>query len=281
MVITAFKESIKTSEIKNIEYSISIPFVKCLKLTGKDTISFINNIASFYTKKLENGCYEHGLFLNKLGKILTDAYLYKLDSNTLYLVILDYKLDTFIQYLNNHILINDVKIEEVQNFKYIVVPHLPEPSRNDNAPSIHIQNNTIIGRGYYVTPNDMFFIGEPNIEYKEVNIEKEDAIKVINLLRLRNKIPYIGVDFDEKILANEVMEWINIDISKGCFIGQEYVSRIKFRGRVRKKLVYFSAKASIVEKVDKEILNITSSYYDDDTDELYGFGYLALQTKLN
>lgn len=278
-IISTFKNPIRITEIKNIDGSIYLPFIKCLKVTGKDAMSFINNIASFYIKKLKDGYCEHGLFLNKLGKIIMDAYLYKLDLNTLYLVVLDYNLEKFVKYVNNLILTNNVKIEEVQNFKYIVVPHIPKLDSNDKNPDIQVQENTIIGKGYYVTSNDIFFIGEPNIKYDNIDIGKEDDIKAINLIRLKNKIPYNGVDFGEDILANEIMEWIDIDVSKGCFIGQEYVSRIKFRGKVHKKLVYFSTKASTTEKISKEILNITSSYYDNETDEICGFGYLNLQAK--
>jgi folate-binding protein YgfZ len=134
----------------------------------------------------------------------------------------------------------------------------------------------VIGRGYFVGVNDIFYVGDIASKMKE----ECNAIELewLNSARIANKIPYFTVDFDENILANEVMDWIRVDISKGCFIGQEYVSRILFKGRLRKKLIFFSASYKLFEQFDsfKQFMDLTSGVHCPDTQEVFGFAYLNL-----
>ncbi len=278
-----FKRCVKTNRI-NIKDNILVPFIKCLKITGKDSLSFINNMSTFYIHKLKNNSSERGLFLNRFGKILTDGYLYKFDDTTLYLLVFEYKMEELFKFLTDHILINDVKVERVEDFRYIALHTNVNDydTLQDNETDgilqkdIIVKNNVIFGRGFYVSENDSFFIGNIDIiSQRNLDID-EETVDYINYIRLKNKIPYVGIDFNNDIFANEIAEWIPIDIGKGCFLGQEYVTRVKFKGKLHKKLVYFSGEKHLIENYTANILRICSSYYDDMKEEICGFGYLNL-----
>jgi folate-binding protein YgfZ len=57
-----------------------------------------------------------------------------------------------------------------------------------------------------------------------------------NILRVEAGIPRYGVDFGEDNLLLEVGIDHAVSFSKGCYLGQEVVERIRSRGHVNKKL---------------------------------------------
>jgi folate-binding protein YgfZ len=68
----------------------------------------------------------------------------------------------------------------------------------------------------------------------------------LSALRLEAGIPWFGYDFDETTLAHEAgLENSHISYSKGCYLGQEIVERVRSRGRVNRHLalVEFSGDA--------------------------------------
>ena len=56
------------------------------------------------------------------------------------------------------------------------------------------------------------------------------------ILRIETGIPRFGVDVDSNTVVNETNYDHSISFTKGCYIGQEIVVRIKHRGHVAKKL---------------------------------------------
>jgi folate-binding protein YgfZ len=57
-----------------------------------------------------------------------------------------------------------------------------------------------------------------------------------NILRVEAGIPRYGVDFNEENLLLEVGLENSYSYTKGCYLGQEVVERIRSRGHVNKKL---------------------------------------------
>ena len=87
-----------------------------------------------------------------------------------------------------------------------------------------------------------------------------------NILRIEAGIPRYGVDFSEDNLLLEVALDDAVSFTKGCYLGQEVVERIRSRGHVNKKLCGLlldgSTPASPGDKLSaggKEIGKITSS----------------------
>ena len=65
-------------------------------------------------------------------------------------------------------------------------------------------------------------------------VEVSDETREI--LRVETGIPLYGVDVDSNTVVNESSYDYSISFTKGCYIGQEIVIRIKHRGHVAKKL---------------------------------------------
>lgn len=60
--------------------------------------------------------------------------------------------------------------------------------------------------------------------------------EIYNILRIESGIPQFGVDMDETTIVPELGIEGLISYNKGCYIGQEIIARIYFRGHVAKQL---------------------------------------------
>src|SRR5439155_13716951 len=89
-----------------------------------------------------------------------------------------------------------------------------------------------------------------------------------NILRIEAGIPRYGVDFTEDNLLLEVGFDHAVSFTKGCYLGQEVVERIRSRGHVNKKLVGLTLEGQepasprdVIVFADKPVGTITSSVH--------------------
>lgn len=61
--------------------------------------------------------------------------------------------------------------------------------------------------------------------------------EVLEILRIEAGIPRFGIDMDQTNVVTETSLDDHISFTKGCYVGQEILIRIKHRGHVAKKLV--------------------------------------------
>ena len=88
------------------------------------------------------------------------------------------------------------------------------------------------GTDYFVHAEDApDFVGE--LKYMEAAEISDD---VFDVLRIERGIPVFGIDMDETTIVPEVGLDGLVSYNKGCYIGQEIIARIHFRGHVAKKL---------------------------------------------
>ena len=70
--------------------------------------------------------------------------------------------------------------------------------------------------------------------------ENENAVEISDdlyeVLRIENGTPLYGVDADETTIVPELGIDGLINYNKGCYIGQEIIARIHFRGHIAKRL---------------------------------------------
>ncbi|HUI84771.1 MAG TPA: glycine cleavage T C-terminal barrel domain-containing protein [Candidatus Binatia bacterium] len=88
-----------------------------------------------------------------------------------------------------------------------------------------------------------------------------DALEMYRILR---GVPRYGVDLRERDLPQETGQQHALNFSKGCYVGQEIVERIRTRGNVHRALVGFEIDGgpppgAKVRASDKDVGEITSS----------------------
>jgi len=63
------------------------------------------------------------------------------------------------------------------------------------------------------------------------------GMKALDAVRIEAGIPLWGLDYDESYLPQEVGPDEALNFTKGCYLGQEVVARIHYRGGVNRRLV--------------------------------------------
>lgn len=90
--------------------------------------------------------------------------------------------------------------------------------------------------------------------------------EAFEILRIEAAVPRYGVDMDESNVVTETNLDDAVSYTKGCYIGQEIIARIKYRGHVARKLsglifetVVSVDSGSVIKSIDdKEIGRVTS-----------------------
>jgi len=103
----------------------------------------------------------------------------------------------------------------------------------------------------------------------------------LEILRIEAGLPRYGVDVDETNVVTEALDDA-VSYTKGCYIGQEIIARIKYRGHVAKKLsgLQFQHAANVAVGAvvrsadDKEIGKITSAVYSPQLGQTIALCYL-------
>ena len=69
----------------------------------------------------------------------------------------------------------------------------------------------------------------------------------LNLFRISRGIPQFGVDIRERDLPQETGQTRALNFTKGCYLGQEIVERIRSRGAVHRQFTAFAVEGTLPE----------------------------------
>ena len=111
---------------------------------------------------------------------------------------------------------------------------------------------------------------------------KPVGVEALEMFRIAAGIPRYGIDIRERDLPQETGQMQALNFSKGCYIGQEIVERIRSRGSVHRTLVGFTVDGPVpapgtkVQAGGKDAGEITSALAvpTDNGDRVLALGYL-------
>lgn len=106
--------------------------------------------------------------------------------------------------------------------------------------------------------------------------------QVEDILRIEAGIPRYGIDMDETNVVSETNLDEAVSFTKGCYVGQEIIVRIKHRGHVAKKLTgividgesAIESGAKVLSADDKEVGRITSSTLSPRLERAIALGFV-------
>ncbi|NIR44522.1 MAG: aminomethyl transferase family protein [Gemmatimonadetes bacterium] len=110
------------------------------------------------------------------------------------------------------------------------------------------------------------------------------GLEALDVLRVEAGLPAYGRDMDERVLAQETGLEDAISHDKGCYLGQEVVARIHFRGHVNRTLrgLEFDDETAdagaALRDDDKQVGQVTSSVESPDLGPI-GLGYVRREVE--
>jgi len=108
----------------------------------------------------------------------------------------------------------------------------------------------------------------------------------LEILRIEAGIPVYGIDMDDDTIPIEAGIWDALNFEKGCYVGQEVIARIKWRGHVNRHLLGFISDGDKVPETgsevflgEKKIGRVTSGAFSPVLGKPIALGYIRREFK--
>ena len=224
----------------------------CLHVTGEDALSFLQGQFTQELKSSFKAPVAYGLWLNQKGKVLADSFVLKEADDDIWVISFSAHAEVIRKRLENYIIADDVVIDDqTSQWGGLVVGgidaavwlveqtagRLPESDRFiRTADGFLFRGRRGAGESWeWILPNATAFPGG----LATVSAE------VIERLRITAGIPAVPIDIGAGDLPNEGgLEVDAISYTKGCYLGQEMMARLKSMGQLRRRLVRVRAMAA-------------------------------------
>jgi folate-binding protein YgfZ len=275
-----------------------------LQFTGPDRLSFLQGMLSNDLRDIKPGEGQYATVLTQQGKVLGDVRVLQSD-NSFYLDLWQVIKDKIVEHLNRYLVADEVEIAdrsaeygilsiqgpESQSLLQKLVGQAELPGRPVQHVIVDIDDAKICVVHDSHTGEAGFDLIIPITVLQKVAQKMTALVKQLpaawvgedaqEILRIEAGISRYGVDFTEDNLLLEVGLDHAVSFTKGCYLGQEVVERIRSRGHVNKRLVGLSldgqdparAGESIVAG-EKEIGSITSSVHSPALRRPIALGYV-------
>ena len=205
---------------------------------GKEAVQFLDGLISNDVKTLEDGAQMLAAFPNAQGRLLAVVRVLRQGERFLF--------DT-----------EEATREKVFNnlFRFTYAGDFFVEDLSDNYPNIEIfGGDGIVTKAakteafseFYTSIrfstafSTICFMPADLIEAFRNNLAESSTVQITDelyeLLRIENGVPKYGIDMDETTIVPELGIDDLISYKKGCYIGQEIIARIHFRGHVAKQL---------------------------------------------
>ncbi|NIP38487.1 MAG: aminomethyl transferase family protein [Candidatus Dadabacteria bacterium] len=280
-----------------------------IRLSGKECFKFMQGMLSNDVIKLESGRGAHATLLTVKGKIIADLYIYK-DGDDAFIDLEQGLNESICKLLLKYRLSYKAKIEDLTD-KYIQLCFLGAKSEqyisrlldldlsaletpgllNRNIDDTHISVVNVKRSSYksfdiYVPAEAINLVTKSFFRELDGLVPKMIGLDVYETLRVEAGIPKYGVDMDENTIPIEAELWDALNFEKGCYIGQEIIARIKWRGHVNRHLVGVEIEtqkpANPKDKIfveQKEAGFVTSSVYSYKKNKAICLAYIKREFK--
>jgi folate-binding protein YgfZ len=254
-----------------------------IALTGGDRVRWLNGMVTNNIRDLAQWHGVYAFLLNPQGHILGDLYAYNRGDS----LILDSdqsQSQKLLATFDHYIIMDDVevanvsekltaigiagpKVREVLRAAGLEISEL-EPLqfvdvtwRNVAVTVVRGDNASVESYELWLSPDQVTLLRD--------GLAKAGATAAgttaLELLRIAAGIPRYGQDIRERDLPQETEQQRAVHFSKGCYIGQEIVERIRSRGAVHRKFTGFEVQGALpalgakIQADSRDIGEITSA----------------------
>lgn len=237
-----------TSSDEMIERTIArLADRSAITVTGADARTFLANLITNNTDGLKAvGDSIHAGLLTPQGKIISDFFVIQTDDGFL-LDVPASEHESLIKRLSMYRLRSDVALSDASQLFAVFALWGPNASETaSQAPGLSFQDPRHPNLGLRLLASPTWTPGDAISTRPDMT--DTDSFAAYEAHRIALGVPDGGSDyaygntFPHEALWDQTR---SIDFTKGCFIGQEVISRMQHRGTARKRIVHLTANARL------------------------------------
>src|SRR5947207_2216302 len=204
-----------------------------LRMTGADSFRFLNGQITNDLRKATATSAIQASILNTKGKLSAHVFV-SMDNDGAFLLDADGDLgEDLPARLERYIIADDVQLEDVTE-QFSILHFLDE-----TPPTVAIPARTVASERFGSPGWDFWCERTPISELRRLFPERFPFCDDVcaETLRIERGVPRWGRELTNEIIPVEAnLEASSIDYEKGCYIGQEVISRMKMSGQTNKRL---------------------------------------------
>lgn len=253
-----------------------------VSLSGKDRERWLNGMITNKIRDLAAGRGLYAFVLNAQGHILGDLYVY--NRGEALLVDTDgSQSEKLLGVFRKYIIMDKVEIADLSATLTaigVAGPKAGESLRAAGFDFADLESLQFVDLSWRDQPMSIVRHDNSAIDSYEIWLAPEhvpgvrDALassgatpiseNAVELLRIASGIPRYGQDIRERDLPQETEQMRALNFTKGCYIGQEIVERIRSRGNVHRTFTGFEVQGTLpapgskIQSEGKEVGEITS-----------------------
>jgi folate-binding protein YgfZ len=270
-----------------------------IAVTGGDRVRWLNGMATNNVRDLAPGHGVYAFLLNAQGRIQADLYVFQRGDSLLVDTELGQR-EKILQLFDHYIIADDVEITDISDKLSALGLTGPDSRRVLESTGIAVpdlaylqfadvtwqcagvqKTITLLRSGEEARESWQIWIAPEHRDELWGALLKPGAdagarptgTTALNLFRISRGIPQFGVDIRERDLPQETGQARALNFTKGCYLGQEIVERIRSRGAVHRQFTAFAVEGTPPEpgakilargskeenQEEKEVGEITSS----------------------
>jgi folate-binding protein YgfZ len=259
-----------------------------IKVSGDDRARLLHAMTTNHVQGLVPGAGCYAFFLNAQGRILADANVLCFDDHLL----LDVEPESrafLMEHLDKFIIADDVTLEDLSASTLSIgiegpqaeiairdagLPAPQDPLRHLSADGLTIVRASATGEpGFRI-------IGPSPLPLSTLPLASPDDVTAV---RLECLFPRYGDDITTANLPQETAITDALHFTKGCYLGQEIVERVRSRGHVNRLLTGFRIEGDQpLERGTKilfegaEVGELTSAAVSPALSATFGMGYVRI-----
>ncbi|HEY6939139.1 MAG TPA: glycine cleavage T C-terminal barrel domain-containing protein [Terriglobales bacterium] len=250
---------------------------------GRDRVRWLNGMISNNVRDLQPGNGVYAFVLNPQGHILGDLYIYN-HGDDFVLETDAGQADKLYSHLKRFIIMDQVEFKPAQDWAAMglqgpkageilraagIEPPALEPMQLSDV-KLGATPATLVRSDHPLSTNYEFWLTSDQAPAFWDVLVKAGATptgaEAVELARIAAGIPRYGQDIRERDLPQETGQMRALSFTKGCYIGQEIVERIRARGSLHRGFAGFRmmegplpAPGSKVQAAGKDVGEITSA----------------------
>lgn len=215
-----------------------------IRALGEDRVRLLHAMTTNHVEQLRPGQSCYAFFLTAQGRIVGDVNILCFDD----CLLLDTEPETgrkIYEHLDKYIIADDVTLDDETERYVALALEGPETERvlgTAVAPNTWVERDGIVVAGLSASgaPGVRLFVPVDRAQAIAERLLRDGATRATaedwEIVRLENGKARCGVDFGEKTIPHETQLLHAIHFSKGCYLGQEIVERVRARGHVNRLL---------------------------------------------